>query len=151
MMWKEYLKTLENDQVSPQLTYDSWHFTNNQEGADELAELVLLGIKRATASALPVYEYEHEPLPEVGDLSVITNWSGESRCIIRTTKITVVPFKQVTPEFAATEGEGDKSLEHWRRVHERYFTEELREIGLEFTESTTIVCEEFELAFPVKA
>ena len=114
---------------------------------DELAELVLAGRKRATAGSLLAYELEKEPLPKVGDLSVVTDWEGRARCVIRTTAVEVVPFDTVTPEFAATEGEGDGSLEYWRRVHWAYFTSELQGTGREPRPDMPVVCERFEVVF----
>ena len=46
---------------------------------------------------------------------------------------------------ASKEGEGDRSLEYWRTVHRRFFTEELQEPGLPFDEKLELVCEEFEV------
>jgi|GEM_PF-2082915 len=68
------------DVVGPEAAYWAWHFCDNQADADELAELVVAGFKRATAGALWSYEAEDEPLPQIGDLSVITDWSGAARC-----------------------------------------------------------------------
>ena len=70
-------------------TYSAWHFCDNQADADELAGLVLAGRKRATAGALWSYEAEDEPLPQVGDFSVLTDWSGLARCVILTVTVEV--------------------------------------------------------------
>jgi len=107
---------------------------------------VLEGTKRATASLYDSYK-NGEEIPKVGDLSIITNWSGIAKCIIMSTSIEVVPYKDVDEEFAATEGEGDKSLEYWKKVHRKFFTEELTEIGGEFSEEIPVVCEKFEVVF----
>ena len=64
-----------------------------------------------------------------------------------TRKVTILPFKYVTEEFAIMEGEGDKSLEYWRNVHIKFFTEELKEVGKQFNEDMNIVYEEFEVVF----
>jgi uncharacterized protein YhfF len=45
------------------------------------------------------------------------------------------------------EGEGDRSLEYWRKVHIDFLTHELSEINKTFTENTLVVCEEFELVY----
>lgn len=95
----------------------AWHFCDNRTDADELAELVRAGTKRATAGALWTYEAGDEPLPQPGDLSVITDWDGRAVCVIRTVSVDIVPFAAVSPEFAAIEGEGDGSLEYWREGH----------------------------------
>ena len=105
------------------------------------------GRKRATAGALWACDLENEQLPHVGDFSVITDWEGRARCVIRTTSVEIVAFDAVTPEFAATEGEGDGSLEYWRGAHWAFFTRELRGTGREPRPDMPIVCERFEVVF----
>jgi len=139
------------DLADTDTSYSAWHFCDNPADADQLADLVAAGRKRATAGALWSYEAEDEPLPEVGDLSVITDWSGAPRCVIRTTEVEVVPFGEVTAEFAATEGEGDSSLGYWRAVHERAFTRELAELNRAFDPAMPVVCERFEVVFDIES
>lgn len=126
-------------------SYSAWHFCDNEADANELADLVLSGTKRATASLLWSYEVEGESLPEVGDLSIVTDWDGRARCVIRTISVEVVPFEAVTQEFAATEGEGDRSLDYWRAAHAAAFTRELAGSRRAFEPSMLVVCERFEV------
>ncbi|SMG37230.1 ASCH domain-containing protein [Dethiosulfovibrio salsuginis] len=128
--------------------YESWYFCDNEADADELAQLVLDGVKRATASSLEAMEEGGEEIPKVGGFSVITDWEGVAKCIIRTEAIEIVPFREVTAQFAATEGEGDRSLEFWREVHRRFFTRELESVGLKFHEETPVICETFSVVYP---
>jgi uncharacterized protein YhfF len=137
--------------IAAGVSYPAWHFCDNKADADALADLVVNGVKQATASSLWVYEAEGEPLPQAGDFSVITEWDGGPRAIIRTTAVEVVPFSEVTPEFAATEGEGDRSLRYWREAHWAAFSRELALIGREPAEDMPVVCERFELVFPQPA
>ena len=125
--------------------YDDWAFGG---APDALAELVLNGIKTAMASAYPLYEQEQEPLPKAGDYSVILNTKGEAVCIIRTTKVHVVPFREVSADHAFREGEDDWSLESWRKVHRDFFTREMNDEGLSFDEDMPVVCEEFMRVYP---
>ena len=125
--------------------YDDWAFGG---APDALAELVLNGIKTATASAYPLYEQEQEPLPKAGDYSVILNTKGEAVCIIRTTKVYVVPFREVSADHAFREGEDDRSLESWRKVHRDFFTREMNDEGLSFDEDMPVACEEFMRVYP---
>ena len=125
--------------------YDAWSFWDD---ADGLAALVRGGIKTATCSAYDLYEAEGEDLPKAGDTSVILDSRDEAVCIIRTTRVYTVPFDEVSPEHAFREGEGDRSLEYWRKVHEAFFKEELASAGLEFSGNSRVVCEEFEVVYP---
>jgi hypothetical protein len=145
-MWAA-LTEVRPDLVDEQTVYAAWHFCDNQSDADALVELVLAGRKRATAGLLWSYEAEDEPLPRVGDLSVVTDWSGRARCVIRTTSVDIVPFQSVTPEFAAIEGEGDGSLEYWRTAHQAAFERELAKAGSALVPEAPVVCECFEVVF----
>jgi uncharacterized protein YhfF len=101
----------------------AWSFGATAEHADELLQLVLEGTKTATATALWDFEAEGEELPRADTLSIILDGSGHPRALIESTDIRVVPFDEVDEEHAWLEGEGDRSLAHWRDVHERFFTE----------------------------
>ncbi len=149
-MWKEYIRHIGEEPESTCKKYTSWHFCNDKKSSDNLVELVKTGKKNATASAVRSYEFEGEELPEIGNLSIVTNWDGEAQFIIRTSKIDIVPFRDVSEEFAAVEGEGDGSLEYWRKVHTEYFSEEFEEMGEEFTEDALTICERFEIVFPLE-
>ena len=109
--------------------FEAWAFGGNP---DKLADLVLKGEKTATCSALCFYEMDNDPIPAQGDYSVILNSKDEAVCIIKTTKVFLSAFDQVTASHALKEGEGDKSLDYWRKVHEEFFTEELKNIEVRF-------------------
>ncbi len=149
-MWKEFLKSIGDNHHITNRSYQAWHFCDNKEDANELAELVLQGKKRATASAVWCYKAEGESLPSPGNYSIITDFSGSAKCVIETTLINVVPFNKVSAEFAAKEGEGDLSLEYWRKGHRDFFTRDMAEIGREFSEDMPVVCEEFKVVYPIK-
>ncbi len=125
--------------------WDAWAFGGDPDG---LARLVLSGVKTATASAYPLYALENEPLPEAGEYSVILNSREEAVCVIRTDRVAVVPYREVGAEQARREGEGDRTLSCWRKVHEAFFREEMAASGLRFTEDMPVVCEEFHMVWP---
>ena len=145
-MWKNYLMSIGDDIINTN-KYTWWHFCDNEKSANNLAELVKQGVKRATTGLHYFYEVEGETLPKVGDLSIIIDWQGIAQCIIETEKVTILPFKEVTEEFAKIEGEGDKSLKYWREVHINAFNRELKEHKKEFREDMLVVCEEFEMVY----
>ena len=125
--------------------YEAWCY--GSDAADELARLTADGIKTATASAYPLYELEQEELPKVGEYNVILLTDGTALCITKTTKVSLIPYRDVSEVHAYREGEGDRSLPYWRKVHEAFFAEELASAGLTFTEDMTVICEEFEVVF----
>ncbi|VUX02421.1 ASCH domain protein [Streptococcus constellatus] len=141
-LWNEY-KTI-NPAIGDDI--DTWAFGVEP---DQLADLVLKGEKTATASAYELYEMDKEPLPQAGTFDVILDGQGQAVCIIKVTKVTVVPFNQVSADHAFKEGEGDKSLAYWRQVHEEFFTEWMTEAGLAFSEETGVVLEEFCKVYPI--
>lgn len=127
--------------------YEAFHFDDNEEDANALAALVLSGNKRATAGLLWTYEAAHKPLPVPGSLSVVTDWYGNPLCVIETECAAVVAFNDVSAEFAAAEGEGDGSLEFWRRVHWSYFGRECARIGRSPIPEMPVVCERFSVVY----
>ena len=124
----------------------AWSFGDNPEQADRLLGLVLDGTKTATSSALSEYDGDDAPLPREGDLSIVVDGAGHPKALIRTTDVAVVPFGEVSDDFAAAEGEGDRSLEGWRTDHTEFFT---RVLGLvTVPEDFMVVTERFELLYP---
>lgn len=126
----------------------SYYFCDNEKDADECAELVRDGVKRATTHSLSWFHIHNEKLPCVGDLAIVTNWNGIPKAITKTIKVEIVKFKDITPEYAFIEGEGDKSLDYWKEVHWAYYTRELYEHNLKPTLDMELVCEYFETIRP---
>lgn len=124
---------------------EAWAFGATPEHADGLLRLVLDGVKTGTASSLLDYEADGDPLPEVGELSIILDGSGAPRAVLETTEVVTVPFDQVTAEHARAEGEGDRTLAAWRQIHERFWTEH-SDGG--FAPDMPVVCERFRLIHP---
>jgi len=135
--WDDYWKGKE--QPEP---VNAWQFGVDPDG---LAQLVIQGKKTATASGYIFYELENEPLPAVGQYSIILSSKDEPVAIIRIIDVQVMPMDKVPEEFAIAEGEGDLSYEYWWDGHKKYFSEELAEYGMEFSDDMPVVCERFEL------
>ncbi len=143
--WNAFAKLI--DGVDEARFYEAFFFGDNEELAKELSELVLRGTKRATAGSVWSFEAKGKQLSVPGDLSIVTSWSGQPLCIIETQAVAIVPFSEVSSEFAATEGEGDGSLSFWQEAHRQYFTRECAKAGVEFSESMLIACERFEMVY----
>lgn len=124
------------------------HFGDSPSLATELLGLVLNGRKRATATALWTAEAGGAPLPYPGLYSIVVDGDGVARCILRTDQVKIVPFDEVSADFARAEGEDDGSLDSWRREHETYYRRELPRFGREFVPWMPVLCERFRLVWP---
>ncbi|WP_442878407.1 ASCH domain-containing protein [Clostridium sp.] len=124
--------------------YEAWGFGVD---ADLLASLVLKGEKTATSSLYLLYETESHPLPKTGSYHIILDSNENAICIIEITKVYIEEFKNISEEHAYKEGEGDKSLQYWRSVHDKFFSQCMLEVGKEFTDNMKVVCEEFKVVY----
>ena len=140
-MWNAYIN-LHPEAASSK--YEAWVYG---DAPDYLARLTVDGIKTATASVSAIYEIANELMPKAGDYSVVLWEDGSAACVIRTTRVYVIPYRDVSSEQAYKEGEGDRSLSYWRKVHKVFFSRELEAAGLTFSEDMDVVCEEFEVVF----
>lgn len=143
--WSKFLARTGRDPETP--LHDVFHFGDCKESATRLAARVLCGEKVATSALLWEYEAEGEPLPRPGDLGVVTDWQGRPLSVIETTDVRIRPFEEVDEEFAAAEGEGDRSLASWRRGHRAFFGRVCEELELEPSPRMPVVCRRFEVAY----
>ncbi len=143
--WAAFAATQASDPTPRFL--EAFYFDENEPSANELAALALAGRKQATAGLLWSHDKENRPLARHGDLSIVTNYSGEPVCVIETQKVEIVPFEEVTAEFAATEGEGDGSLQYCGQAHEAFFSRECKRIGRTPEARMPVVCEQFKNIF----
>ena len=109
--------------------------------ADELLALVLTGRKTATCTTP-----DDPNVSSVGDQWVVLDGEGRPACVIETTEITLCRYDEVGAPFAYDEGEGDRSLDAWRRAHRKYFTRQGK-----FSETMMLVCERFRLVEVLRA
>ncbi len=126
----------------------AWSFGDSPELADELLALVLAGTKTGTATLAWEYEQAGEAIPTKGGLSIVLDGQGRPAALIRTRSVAVVPFDEVTAEHAHSEGEGDATLESWRRDHEAFWRRTTPE-GV-FSHRAPVVCERFELLYAAR-
>lgn len=118
--------------------------------ADELASLVLSGKKTATTSSLDLYD-EDESLPQNGVYAAILDSKDQAVCIIQNDSVEIKNYLDVSEKHAYLEGEGDRSLQYWRNVHNDFFVNEYQLEGLIFREQDAkMVLENFHVVYPVK-
>lgn len=148
MFWRTFVQS---DNCPPGVSADeipeAAGFGDNPTLADELGQLVYDGIKTATCGALWEYEYDGDPLPQVGQLEIVTDGQDRPTCVIEITEVTVQPYNEVTADFAYAEGEDERTLAAWRREHWKYFARVLPRIGRTPTETMPLVCQRFRVVY----
>lgn len=111
------------------------------EHADEGAALILNGTKTLTSSAF--WDYPDGKLPFVGALSVLLDGSRKPRGIVETTRVEIMPFAAITEEMARSYGEGERTVEWWRRVMAGFYRASAAHHQMDLTDDTQLVWEWF--------
>lgn len=117
----------------------AWQMGDSPELASELANLIKTGIKTASCGSFASYQQE-ESAPRVGSYNIILDGQNVPVCVIRLVSLQLVRFCDINEEFARKEGEGDLSLEYWKKEHQRFFIREGH-----FSEDMELIAEEFEV------
>lgn len=121
---------------------DIFRFGRNEGESNRLLKRVLRGKKRATTFLFT----DDDILPEKGEYCIVTDWDGIPRCVIRVTRVQVLPFNEITLEQALKEGE-DSTLEAWRDTHREVYIRNAQQLDIEFTDDSPVVYEEFRLEY----
>jgi uncharacterized protein YhfF len=102
-----------------------------------LTALALEGTKVATAGLLQQdYVDQDEAIEEAGERQALLGDDGRVAAVIEITRVETHGFLAVPWEFADAEGEGFRSIEHWRDGHQSYYAK--RAIAVDDT--TVFVC-----------
>lgn len=117
----------------------AWQMGDSPELASELANLIKKGIKTASCGSFASYQQE-ESAPRIGSYNIILDGQNVPICVIRLVSLQLVRFCDINEEFARKEGEGDLSLEYWKKEHQRFFIREGH-----FSEDMELIAEEFEV------
>lgn len=142
--WRQALAA--TPELKPDTAFAIWSFGDSEELCNHVLAETLAGRNRATAALF--WDYEHR-MPQVGDVAVVTDWSGSPRAILVTRQVDVVPYDQVDEDFARAEGYVTDPLTEWREVHWAYFGRCCAALGRTPSLDMPVVCERIALVYPV--
>jgi uncharacterized protein YhfF len=111
----------------------------------DLLDLIRSGRKRAGTGLLWAHEAEGEPIGQAGDIEIVIDHHNRPCIVTRLLDVYVVPFRDVSADYAAIEGEGNGSLDYWREAHWAYFSRECARIGRPPSPDMPVVCSTFEV------
>ena len=144
--WEEF-KNSDKSQKNKNEDFEIDDYGDSPEMRNELLGLILEGKKTATCGSLFQFEHEGYATSQVGDKRVVVDGSGAPACITEIVEVTIQKFKEVKEDFARDEGEGDGSLEYWRKAHWEFFSRVLPPIGGEVSEDMMVICERFKVIY----
>ncbi len=148
VFWHAFLESRAAPGDASERFYESFRIGIEDEDADAGAKLILGGQKTATSSLLWQYESSGKALPPLGNLSVVENGRREPVCVVQTTWIEVMRFGDVDAQFAREYGEGDRTLEGWRKMFRPYYAKACAALGREMSDDAPMVCERFRVIYP---
>lgn len=143
--WQAYLESLPADRRPAADVHVEAGFAGNAAITDELLQLYLSGRKTAGSGLVEDFTSAGDPLPQPGNHWLYLDGQSRPRAILRTEKVVVHKFKDVPPEIAVAEGEGDLSLAYWRRVHAELYAPHLAAWGVADLNEAHVVTEFFTL------
>jgi uncharacterized protein YhfF len=146
MMWQAYRETQPSSLRQPAY-FEACQFGAGRVMADQLAHLVLDGIKTATSDLIWHMQWNQKPKWNVGDAHVLLDGGWNPVCVFRTTELEEKRFCDVDAAFAFDYGEGTRTLEWWREHVYAWYANQCREIGVEPTQEMPLLCERFEVVY----
>jgi uncharacterized protein YhfF len=87
----------------------------------KLVAAVLAGEKTATAGLAE----PGEVAPKPGARYLLHDYDDQPVAIVEVTEASILPAREIDPQFARDEGEGFESVEDWHAAHERSFEQQI--------------------------
>ena len=144
--WRSYVERLPESEREREY-FEAFQFGAGREMANQLARLVLDGIKTAASDLIWHIDANHKPRWAVGDEHVVLDGAWTPVAVIRTTELSERRFCDVDEAFAYDYGEGDRTLTWWREHVFAWYANQCRELGIEPTEEMPLLCERFEVVY----
>ena len=147
-LWNDFIKVNPNFKESDIPESDFFH--NNKFDADRLAQLILIGKKKASSGLFILYKQYNIDLPKIGAMKIVTDYNGGAKAIIKTTHVDTIPFYKISDEYAQLDmGTSAEPLKKWKKAHWDFFSEFLKENDGKMDEKMLVVCEKFETIWPI--
>ena len=145
--WQQFLDALPRGSSSPDRYLEFFSFGYLPEHGRSIGDLILDGKKTATADILWRRESVGLQTPSIGDLSIFHDGFESPMGVIETTEVEIVPFDEVTRDFAQSGGEWGGTLTEWRKSYWSWIEQECAAIGREPVTNIPMICERFNVVY----
>lgn len=98
---------LEETGTSPNAMVSRYtYFGHSEEESVSALEQLLSGEKTAISHCIPDYLTKKQPLPRIGDFTMVTDFYGNPCCILKTTDVLIAPLPEVPEPWIQYEHPG---------------------------------------------
>lgn len=122
------------------------YFGESEEASVDVMEQLLRGEKTAISHCVPHYIVTREPMPKVGDYTMVTDFYGNPGCILKCVDVVIDPIGAIPEEVAEKEGQG--SLEAWREGKRQQFQALSAQSRFHYNDELPVLMELVELVYP---
>lgn len=146
-----WLAFLEETHTDPTVTVSRYtYFGQSEEESVSNLEQLLSGEKTAISHCIPDYLTKKQPLPRVGDYTMVTDFYGNPCCILRAVDVLISPLTEVPEPWI--------QWEHPGAARDAWLTEKLAEYralaargAFHANAENPILLEQVQVVYPVKS
>lgn len=142
--WNDYLAALPS-KSRPKNPFVYAGYAGGRKNTDALIRLYRAGKKTAGSGLVKDYETAGDPLPKPGNFWILLDSAGRPQFLLRTLRTEINLFGRIPKSVAMAEGEGDRSVVYWKKVHGRFFSPFLKDWGVDDIAKAEVITEHFEI------
>ncbi|MBL8644504.1 MAG: ASCH domain-containing protein [Rhodospirillaceae bacterium] len=120
-------------------------FGRDAERSGRILNFIALGEKTVTFTSPWIYEGKRALTPVAGGYTVVNDFSGVPKLVLKTTAVKTLPYQDIDETDAQYEGPSVRTQEAWRRVHWDFFTDALKPLGKQPSMDMPVTVERFEV------
>lgn len=142
--WEDYLALLPFNR-RPKEPFVEAAFAGSRESTDALIRLYFQGRKTAGSSLVKDFESAGDPLPKIENYWIILDSQERPQCLVKTLRIEINLFGEIPQAVVQAEGEGDLSVEYWKKVHRIAYLPYIAKWGIDDLDKAEVITEHFEI------
>lgn len=146
--WEAFLEETGTPETTAVSRYT--YFGDSEEASVAALEQLLSGEKTAVSHCVPAYLTTKQPMPRVGDYTMVTDFYGNPCCILHTTDVAIVPLPEISDALILQDCPGADRAQ-WLEARHREYASLAERFGFHYHEEIPVLVETVELVYPVRA
>lgn len=126
------------------------YFGTSEEETVIVLEQLLSGEKTAIAHCIPDYLTTRQPMPRIGDYTMVTDFYGNPCCILKAVDVTIAPMPEI-PEALMQADVPQITRQAWLEQKQAEYRALSARGGFHFHEEIPVLMEQVQVVYPVKA